>query len=258
MKRNIPTEYYYVFSCEINRLLHTSIILAKRMGTRETGKLIGFASGEKHMILYKFKSMEHLEHLADILIKERLYCTPYYRLNDPFEGLFLHAMRFPADSVFPKPTKFLTLTSLDDVIGAEDYVEIRVCSLSASINDVRLWSHYAGGHRGVAIEIETDGVGVEFHEVKYPPKLQVFDDPRYAGPSIQAALTSKTIHWQHEDEYRVITTESFVPIEGHIRRVILGTRCKVTDKEIVRRLVQGRIDVRQSHLDADAVEIRLD
>lgn len=31
-----------------------------------------------------------------------------------------------------------------------------VCSLTASLSDIRLWSHYADGHTGVAIEIDID------------------------------------------------------------------------------------------------------
>jgi hypothetical protein len=44
------------------------------------------------MLLYKYKPPSPFEHVADILINERLYCCPYYHMNDPFEGLFLESI----------------------------------------------------------------------------------------------------------------------------------------------------------------------
>ena len=41
------------------------------------------------MILYKYKSLADLEHVLDIILYERLHCSTYDKLNDPFEGLFL-------------------------------------------------------------------------------------------------------------------------------------------------------------------------
>ena len=40
------------------------------------------------MIFYKFKPVEQLAHLLDIVVNERLYCEHYEALNDPFEGQF--------------------------------------------------------------------------------------------------------------------------------------------------------------------------
>ncbi len=34
----------------------------------------------------KFRPVEQLAHLLDIVVNERLYCEHYEALNDPFEG----------------------------------------------------------------------------------------------------------------------------------------------------------------------------
>jgi hypothetical protein len=44
------------------------------------------------MTLYKYKPPTPFEHVADILVNERVYCCPYYHMNDPFEGLFLESI----------------------------------------------------------------------------------------------------------------------------------------------------------------------
>ena len=105
------------------------------------------------------------------------YCAPYYRLNDPLEGQFLHAMHFPANEAFPKTTRRIALTSIDQMIDPENYFDIRGCSLSSSLENVRLWSLYGGGHAGIAGGIETDGLPEKTHEVTYSPRLRFVDKP---------------------------------------------------------------------------------
>ena len=208
-------------------------------------------------MLYKFRPIEQLSSLADILINKRLFCAPYYTLNDPFEGQFLQAIHFPPNTLFPKGLRTVALTSLEDINGPEDYVIVRVCSLSSDMKDVRLWSHYAGGHRGVAIEIDvTDAMG-DFDRVNYAPKLPLFDDPKYAGPSWKMALTTKTIHWEYEKEYRVITAEEFYPINGRIRRVIAGVRCRTTDIPVIQKMLPENVALCRARLDEDRTEITI-
>ena len=48
------------------------------------------------MILYKYRSLENLEHVLDIILNQRLYCSTYPELNVPFEGLFITTTTFKA------------------------------------------------------------------------------------------------------------------------------------------------------------------
>lgn len=208
-------------------------------------------------MLYKFRPIDQLSSLADILVNERLFCAPYYMLNDPFEGQFLHAIQFPPNKLFPKGLRTVALTSLEDINGPEDYIIVRVCSLSSDMKDVRLWSHYAGGHRGVAIEIDASESMGDFDMVNYEPKLPLFDDPRYAGPSWKMALTTKTSHWEYEKEYRVITAEEFYPIKGKIKRVIAGVRCKATDIPLIQKLLPNNVPLFRARLDEERTEITI-
>jgi len=44
------------------------------------------------MILYKYRSLVNFERILDIILNQRLYCSKYDELNDPFEGLFIRTI----------------------------------------------------------------------------------------------------------------------------------------------------------------------
>lgn len=149
------------------------------------------------MILYKYRSMQNLTYIADILVNERLFCPLYFNLNDPFEGQFRLVTHFPANEFISMPLRVAGINDVDDLLDMENYEEVRVCSLSATTADVRLWSLYGGGHRGVAIEIDLTSMKERIDRIDYQPTLPTYDDPRYAGPSIRQALSVKTLQWQY-------------------------------------------------------------
>lgn len=207
------------------------------------------------MLLYRYKSLEHLEHVADILINQRLYCSPYYALNDPMEGLLVHSRMIPPCALWPKGIMCHTQKCVDDIVGGEDYVEFRVCSLSSDLGDVRLWSHYGGSHTGIAIEIDVSGCHDKFRKVNYGNALFRFCDPKYADPSPIEVLSYKTWHWEHEREYRIIGTHNYYPINGMIRRVIMGVNCKRTSRDVLKRLLPDSASLVRAKLDTDKLRI---
>lgn len=213
---------------------------------------------EKDMKLYKYRSFNTPDFIEDILDKKRLFCPPYFSLNDPFEGQFLLASSFAIDGSMQKPIRAITPTSIDNLIDPESYFTVRVCSLSSSLDDVRMWSLYAGSHTGIAIEIETDGMTQAPYKVDYNSSLFLFDKPQYAGPSIIQALSSKTDHWRYESEYRFITTEEYISIDGHIQRVILGPRFNHKKATFGEKLKSYGVPLVQAHLDAHTTKIVLD
>ncbi len=109
------------------------------------------------MKLYKYRSLTNLEYTFDILLNERLHCAPYDQLNDPFEGLFFSVAHWGgmsgivAGSMMPgRGYGFVpTVKSPRSLSELTIPGGTRVCSLSASLSDVRLWSHYADGHKRI-------------------------------------------------------------------------------------------------------------
>ena len=183
------------------------------------------------LTLYKLRSLERLDFVADILVAERLYCAPWYELNDPMEGYFdmsCAAKCFGDLSVLISTPQTICCRSAD---------KMRICSLSLDISDIRLWAHYGGAQAGVAIEIDFSGLETEVRKVIYDSRLQKIDVTDGTVPDPREILSHKTHHWSYESEYRVITKEHYFPEKGRIRRVIVGRSCPDSMVDILRRLL---------------------
>ena len=182
----------------------------------------------QNMIAYKFRSFDQLDHIADILVSERLYCPLYHKLNDPFEGMCIVRGIFEFGG---RKIRAIMSPDVDDFTAPEDLSEKRLCSLSGSFSDVRLWSHYGGGHSGVAIEVNLDGFPSPVHKVTYNEGLRKFDQEVGDHPSITSILTNKTDHWQYEDEYRIFSTEPLLALQvgshGSCLVTVVGLRTKL-------------------------------
>ena len=133
--------------------------------------------------------------------------------------------------------------------------KIRICSLSASLGDVRLWSHYADGHRGVAIEIDFDGRESEIHKVDYINQLKEFSNTILTGPRSEDVLRLKTNHWEYEEEFRIISDVEYFSIKGMLSAVYCGIRISDLHQELLLRSVSNRIPVFSTKLNEKTVTI---
>lgn len=210
------------------------------------------------MKLYKFRALSNFKYVMDIVVHERLYCADIESLNDPFEGLFFQMMNIPphkgglatAGSGFS--SRLRTVSKAKDWPQLEKY---RVSSLSANMEDVRLWSHYAEGHTGVAIELEIDETEGNLHKVKY---LEELPEKSVSLLTIleKSLLTNKTTHWSHENEYRIITDTSFFSVKGCITAVYSGIRTCSEDKELLSQVLPKEIPLIETELKADTITIK--
>lgn len=214
------------------------------------------------MKLYKYRSFENIEYTLDILLNERLHCAPYDKLNDPFEGVFL--------SVTHTGGAFGTHRYGEAPYGAGKTVKTpqsiselpipggtRVCSLSASATDVRLWSHYANGHTGMAIEIEIDEGSEELHKVEYVEQLKEFSWSLLTAPKSTEILRVKSQHWSYEEEYRVISGEEYYSVSGRITGILCGLRTSLIMQKMLMRSVGGSIPIYSTRLNEKTVEVEL-
>jgi hypothetical protein len=213
------------------------------------------------MRLFKFKSLasaECTEHAFDILQNQRLFCSSYRSLNDPFEGQFRWITRMNDDElrlplkIRPKPL-MRRLGCMDDLNHPKK--ALRVCSLTSDPTDVRMWSHYANSHRGIAIEIDFLRYKVDAVEVEYLPTLKEWSRTLLGEPSPRDVLRYKTKHWEYEAEYRVIQTENYYPIPGRIIAVHVGIAGDPQLKETLRRKLPDQVHVFSTRLDHDGATV---
>jgi len=200
------------------------------------------------MLLYKFRSLHPLEYVADILLNRRMYCSEYRNLNDPLEGVYIKVLEgygLNYGRSFGQSTEAAqTVNDLD-----ENLTHTRICSFSGTLGDLRLWSHYADGHRGIAIEVDFPEVGQEPipKKVEYVNSMRRFVDYK---PNANEILCTKTNHWNYEKEYRLIHDDEYFNIENLTTKAFLGTRINEIDLDLLKGLVPPEIELVPTLLDS--------
>lgn len=163
--------------------------------------------------LFKYKSLENLDHVLDILENERIYCAKYCQLNDPFEGIL-------GLSIAKKGMNAKELSKLSDFykVHKDELHRYNICSFSATNDNVLMWAHYADSFRGVCIEIELPVDHPNLYKVEYvdnKSSLEVVEP--------KDLLRYKMADWAYEREFRIITEgERYFDIKGMIKSVCLG------------------------------------
>ncbi len=217
------------------------------------------------MNLYKYRTLERLDYVLDIVLNERLFCSFYKDLSDPFEGLFsstihltpqqklMYLKKFYVPLVLP-PEQITVYYNIDNLI-LEKVEHVKICSLSSSLSDIRLWSNYADGHRGIAIEIDFGGKDNEAIEVKYEDKLPHFDFSLLSQPKVSEVLTHKTKHWQYEAEYRIINKHEYYDVSSRIKAVYCGLRISPAHLDIISKAIPQDIPLYRTKINNDNVVV---
>ena len=118
-----------------------------------------------------------------------------------------------------------------------------------------MWSHYASGHQGVAIEIEFAEESNNLYKVDYNEGLQKFGTTILAGATAAEVLSVKTNHWAHEKEYRVIQQHEYFEINGKVTGLYLGIRVSDNMRGLLIKAVPTRIPIFNTRLDKANVKV---
>lgn len=166
------------------------------------------------MLLYKYRPISSFRFLADILLKKRLFASPYFNMNDPMEGFYLMSKKGKLDQ------------SVETTLRSEKE-KLRICSLSKWSGHPLLWSHYAEGHNGVAIGVEVSDPLCDVKEVQYVDRPLKINN--YSPDSAKQILSHKLSAWSYESEVRVfVEGRDFVNIT--LREISLGSRLCEPDR----------------------------
>ena len=133
--------------------------------------------------------------------------------------------------------------------------------MSKSLNDVRLWSHYADGHKGIAIEIDFYKGEKDIYEVKYVPNLQEFKWgdtflTSLGNPIPTKVLSFKTEHWSYEDEYRIIQSEDYYSINDRVKSIYTGHRISDFHLQLLKKLIPRKIPIIPTKLNTKKVIVQ--
>lgn len=178
------------------------------------------------MKAYKFKAANEAVRALDVIINKRLYCADWSKLNDPEEGAFIYTLRHTeiAKALKSRKEKF------------------RVCCLSKAVTSRLMWSHYASGFRGLAIEIELpDEPPFGVRDVTYGTEIP--DLCSNVPLKAEHVLTSKHCDWKYEAEIRILHKEEYYDLQegsGRVSGVIAGPGMDKTFREILTIICKDR------------------
>lgn len=204
----------------------------------------------RYVKLYKYRSLEPFEFVADIICNNRFHAALFRELNDPMEGLF-------------EAGSLVEHYHLPQLEAARE--KTRICSFSGTWRHPVLWAYYADGFKGVCIEVEvstlqsssrclTDGLMREsvgdilFASVDYSPVANaIHTEPEVKDACIMPDLLlgHKAKEWCFENEVRAFSNDEFIQCNDDIRitRIFLGVRMPPGMQRLIRRITPSNIAV---------------
>jgi hypothetical protein len=139
-------------------------------------------------------------------------------------------------------------------IDAEENIRIHIknnfgiCSLTSQNDNLLMWSHYANSHTGFCIGLDSEkiflsvlGILKKMHYSDVFPIIPMFG----SGPlDMIELLMTKSTHWQYEEEFRLIRTDStnktFNFDNTAIKEIILGCKIDSKDKEEIVSIAKSK------------------
>lgn len=245
--------------------------------------------------LYRFRHLqnEHREWTKQLLVDSILYFADPPSFNDPFDckihysnkvslGELRHYYTGILKEKFPhlnrkqhrkKIASDIRGINRDDFIcqmatGMQDSANrLGVLSLSATCENILLWSHYAASHTGICLKFHASSTSPFFgmaQKVKYKdkyPQIDVLTDP---DEQVEGFLLTKAKDWEYEEEWRIINHETGFggkrfPDEL-LAEVIFGARMNIEDKEEVLSWLSTRthpIQVSEAQLSTGTYSLKI-
>jgi hypothetical protein len=169
----------------------------------------------KPITLYKFRSIQNLQYIEDILSNRRFHTSVFTELNDPMEGYFEYFLH-------EYEREFINI--LKDVKRQN-----RICSFSKYPNNMLMWSFYADQFKGICIEIiinENSEVDHEIVEVKYLcHNINLNNCIGTIDEKAKYLLKHKIKAWEYEEEVRMFSkNEEYIRSGFDITGIWLGLR----------------------------------
>jgi hypothetical protein len=153
------------------------------------------------MKFYKFQKINKLT--LHNLTNQKNWISDPYDFNDPFEFSFY-------DRLLIENEKFRYL-NFEEKKQAEMFkIEISkfgVICYSTNWYNILLWSHYADNHKGMCLVFEVSEENINnLHKINYQnnfPEINYLDNLNTREEIIKI-VTTKSIEWEYESEYREI------------------------------------------------------
>lgn len=139
-------------------------------------------------ILYKYRGLGNFKNFVHIILKNRLFVAKYKYLNDPMEGQYYYQNGYLNKSIRDKIR--------------EEKGTLRICSLSRVNNNDLIQSHYADGHKAVAIGVRIDNEKYKIKPIQYDG-IAIIKESNNNNRTAEEILSHKLEIWSYKKEERV-------------------------------------------------------
>jgi hypothetical protein len=173
-----------------------------------------------------------------MIVNQRLYCAHWSELNDPLEGRYEIFLGSKGSRI-----EELMVNRIEQAKNS-----FRVASLSGDPENFLLWSHYADGHKGVALEIDIPESHQHLSKVTYTPFSSVFTDKLQTLEDMRHLFNGKGEEWAYEKEYRFVVAQKFFKLPKPIVRVLLGPRISKDQQKVLSAIIPSNVELFKTEL----------
>ncbi|HEX8483668.1 MAG TPA: DUF2971 domain-containing protein [Allosphingosinicella sp.] len=209
--------------------------------------------------LYRYRRLgESAAQEIAALLESYVYCPSYSDLNDPMEGKHRLSARLQKDPNFGKSNS--RIKAAFDALGVASFSEVH--------NHEPMWAHYADEFKGMCIQYNLNkllkglGPGTAITRMMYSKQEPVLiDDSSNAVDRARKCLSSKTVRWASEREWRVFSErrgEAGYEERSTVTRIYLGSRVSDDDEATVLAAAKEiGVPVSKMDINAYALEFKL-
>lgn len=192
------------------------------------------------MKFYRFQSINKIT--LQNLTNQKNWVADPYEFNDPFEFSFHDNILIDKNGNF----KNFSIAEKANVMKFKDSInEYGVICYSSDYSNNLLWAHYGDNHRGMCLvfdvpkEKENGLYKVNYQELF--PDIDLTDDAN-SHEEIKTIVTTKSIEWKYENEYRqvFIMKNMLQEFPGELVEIIFGCRTPYDDIKMVTNIALSK------------------
>lgn len=206
--------------------------------------------------LYRYRRLgEKTEQEITALINGYIYCPAFSEMNDPMESSHRISSRFQAN-----PNSEKSRIRVQAALG-----KVGIASMSEIHDHEPMWAHYADQFKGMCVQYSTNRLlkglskDIAITRMMYSEKEPVLlDDSSTSIDRARLCLSSKTVRWASEREWRIFKEERGEASYGDqkpITGILLGSRISSQDEE---RVIDAcrRLNVPVAKMTIDAYKLK--
>ncbi len=234
---------------------------------------------EYPQVKHLYKYYAYNENSLSVLINKKIWLAKPKSFSDPFdcdinfedniEDELLEQI-FGGEKIDPKHSDEVKQTIIKGVEGLKErrFRNVGIFSMSENDDNILMWSHYAGQHKGFCVEFVRNSDNylgnIEMTKpIDYPinyTKVKFFNPTGDVNKDIfQSVFYTKARDWVYEGEWRCVYREGDreVSMPSAISSIIFGLRMPRRHRDTIMNILSGQGVSYKEAVKADQFKIKI-